>query len=74
MKREDDSKRQQRLQDFAAISGPARLTASGELLTGSCAGMKSGVQLNPAHSRWLMGYPEAWCLAAISAYRARKQG
>ena len=60
MTRADGSKVQQRLQDFAAICGPVRLTASGQMLTGSSAGMASGGQLNPAHSRWLMGLPPAW--------------
>jgi len=44
----------------------ARITADGIMLTGCSAGMESGVQLNPAFSAWLMGFPEAWCKAAIS--------
>lgn len=60
MYRQDGSKTQQRLQDFAGITGPLRLTVFGEMRTGSFVEMANGVQLNPAHSRWLMGLPRAW--------------
>lgn len=56
----DEKDRLDQLPRQAYTCGPLRLTVFGEMRTGSFVEMANGVQLNPAHSRWLMGLPRAW--------------
>lgn len=53
-----------------ARNGPARLTATGQLLTGSSAETASGGQLCPGHSRWLMGLPSVWDACGVTAMQS----
>jgi len=73
----------QRLRSFAQLAGPARLKASGEIVTGFTADpnegipMDAGGQLRAGHSRWLMAIPAAWdgfastAMQSISKLRRR---
>ena len=52
---------------------PARRMADGPVLTGSQAEMANGGPLNPAHSRWLMGYPPEWDVCGVMAMQSSRK-
>ncbi len=66
---------EQRDNAFQNLNVQAVLLPSGPTAPGSPAATASGGQLNPAHSRWLMGYPPAWdaCAATVTLLRPKSR-
>jgi hypothetical protein len=55
---------------FMTLTDAARSADSGPALNGSPVVTASGGQLNPAHSRWLMGLPPEWDACAVTAMQS----
>lgn len=56
------------------LPGAAQLAASGQTPNGSHAAMAKPGQLNPEHSRWLMGLPAAWPFCAPERRPKKRTG